>query len=143
MPFKRRGELARQHPERRVELPEDQHTSFEALVERALDELPDEFGRLLGDVAIVIEDVPSREQIRLSGGPADGWLYGLYEGVPATEWGADMVPLPNKITLFQVPLETDFADPDELAKEVRITVIHELAHHAGIDDERLHELDLD
>jgi predicted Zn-dependent protease with MMP-like domain len=54
-----------------------------------------------------------------------------------------MVPFPAKITLFQLPLETDFPDPDDLAEEVRITVIHELAHHAGIDDERLHELDFD
>jgi predicted Zn-dependent protease with MMP-like domain len=54
-----------------------------------------------------------------------------------------MVPFPNKITLFQLPLETDFPDPDELEEQVRITVLHELAHHAGIDDERLRELDYD
>lgn len=113
---------------------------FELLVERALDELPAEFARLLDDVAIVIEEVPTREQARLGGSPEDDWLYGLYEGVPAIEWGADWATLPNKISLFQLPLETDFPDPDELAEQVRITVIHELAHHAGIDDERLHEL---
>jgi predicted Zn-dependent protease with MMP-like domain len=143
MILKRRGELARRHPERRVELPQKRHLPFETLVERALDELPEQFRRLLADVAIVIEEVPTREQTSLSGAPRDAWLYGLYEGVPATEWGADMVPFPNKITLFQLPLETDFPDPDDLAEEVRITVIHELAHHAGIDDERLHELDFD
>ena len=83
-----------------------------------------------------------REQAEFAGTP-DGWLYGLYEGVPATEWGADWVALPNKISLFRLPLEADFPDPVDLEDEVRVTVIHELAHHAGIDDERLHELDLD
>ncbi len=54
-----------------------------------------------------------------------------------------MVAFPNKISLFRIPLETDFADPAELADEVRRTVVHELAHHAGISDERLHELGYD
>jgi predicted Zn-dependent protease with MMP-like domain len=54
-----------------------------------------------------------------------------------------MVPFPNKISLFRIPLEEDFPDPDELADEVRITVIHELAHHLGIDDDRLDELGLE
>jgi predicted Zn-dependent protease with MMP-like domain len=143
MPLKRRGELARRHPERRVEVPPKQHVPFEALVERALDSLPAEFQRLLADVAIVIEEAPSREQSSLAGVPTSGWLYGLYDGVPATEWGADMAPFPNKITLFRLPLETDFPDPHDLEEQVRITVIHELAHHVGIDDDRLHELDYD
>jgi predicted Zn-dependent protease with MMP-like domain len=112
------------------------------LVERALDSLPEEFQRLLEDVAIVVEEVPTAEQLR-SGDAEDEWLYGLYEGVPATEWGADMVPFPNKITLFRYPLEADFPDPRDLADEVRRTVVHELAHHAGISDERLHELGYD
>jgi len=142
MPLKRRGELARRHPERRIQPPPKRHVHFETLVERVLDSLPEEFRRLLDDVAIVIEDSPTPDQCGLAGAE-DGWLYGLYEGVPATEWGADWVALPNKISLFRLPLETDFPDPDELEEEVRITVIHELAHHAGIDDDRLHELDLD
>jgi predicted Zn-dependent protease with MMP-like domain len=143
MPLRRRGQLARRHPSRRVVLPSKRHVPFEVLVERALDALPPEFARLLADVAIVIEEVPTPEQSRLGGDPADDWLYGLYEGVPATEWGADFAALPNKISLFQLPLETDFPDPEDLAEQVRITVIHELAHHAGIDDERLHELGVD
>ncbi len=143
MPLKRRGELARRYPQRRVELPPKQHVPFETLVERALDTLPPDFQRLLADVAIVIEEVPTVEQSSLGGVADDGWLYGLYEGVPATEWGADFAALPNKISLFQLPLETDFPDPRDLEDEVRITVIHELAHHAGIDDDRLRELDYD
>jgi predicted Zn-dependent protease with MMP-like domain len=143
MPLRRRGDLARRHPQRRVVLPERRHVPFESLVDRALSGLPEGFQRLLGDVAIVIEDVPSEDQARQGGADEDGWLYGLYEGVPAIEWGADMVPFPNKITLFRIPLETDFADPDELADEVGRTVIHELAHHAGISDARLGELGVD
>jgi predicted Zn-dependent protease with MMP-like domain len=143
MPLRRRGQLARRYRQRRIAPPARRHEPFEVLVERALDSLPPRFASLLDDVAVVIEDVPSRDQANLGGADADGWLYGLYEGVPATEWGADMVAFPNKITLFRIPLETDFADPGELADEVRRTVIHELAHHAGISDERLHELGYD
>jgi predicted Zn-dependent protease with MMP-like domain len=143
MPLRRRGELARRHPRRRVSPPPRRHEPFEVLVERALDGLPPRFRQLLEDVAVVIEDVPTSDQARTGGADEDGWLYGLYEGVPATEWGADYVALPNKITLFRLPLETDFPEPAALEEQVRVTVIHELAHHAGIDDERLHELDYD
>ena len=109
----------------------------------ALDGLPVEIQRLLDNVAIVIDDEPSPEQLREDGLDDDETLYGLYEGVPATAWGADWAAVPNKITLFRLPLEEDFPDPAELTEEVRRTVLHELAHHAGIDDDRLHELDLD
>ena len=126
-----------------MSLPARDTETFEQLVERALDSLPDDFQRLLENVAIVIADLPTREQVDKGGSPEGDWLYGLYEGVPATEWGSAMVAFPNKITLFRLVLETDFADPDELAAEVRRTVIHELAHHAGISDQRLHELDYD
>jgi predicted Zn-dependent protease with MMP-like domain len=136
-----RGQSARRHPEQRIERPSAQPAPFESLVERALDSLPKEFQRLLADVAIVIEEAPSPDQSGYADTPGDDWLYGVYEGVPATEWGADMVPFPNKITLFQRPLETDFPDPVDLEEQVRITVLHELAHHAGIDDDRLIELD--
>ena len=60
--------------------------------------------------------------------------------MPRTEYGADWVGVPNRITLFRLALEEDFPDPDDLADEVRLTVIHELAHHLGIDDDRLDEL---
>jgi predicted Zn-dependent protease with MMP-like domain len=143
VPLRRRGALARRHPDRRVPLPPERHESFEILVERALDGLPDAFRGLLQNVAIVIDDLPTADQARQGGADEDGWLYGLYEGIPAIEYGAGGVPVPNKITLFRLPLETDFPDPDELADEVRRTVIHELAHHAGIGDDRLAELRYD
>ena len=134
MPKRRRG--ARSAPIGRRRSPD----RFERLVEVALDGIPDPFRAALAEVAVVIEDDVTDEQLQISGlDPADG-LYGLYEGTPRTAWGADMVAFPNKISLFRIPLEEDFPDPDELAQEVRLTVIHELAHHLGIDDDRLEEL---
>jgi predicted Zn-dependent protease with MMP-like domain len=135
MPKRRRGSrhVARQRA----------HLPFERLVERALAGIPSPFREHLRDVAIVIDDEPSPEQLRENGMDADESLYGIYEGVPITEYGADWVAMPNRITLFRLPLEEDFPDPDDLAEEVRITVIHELAHHLGIDDDRLGELGID
>ena len=146
VPLRRRGTQARRHPSRRASLPANlgpQHQQFEKLVEAALDSLPAGVQRLLENVAIVIEDEPSDVQLADEGMDDDETLYGLYEGVPATAWGADWAAVPNKITLFRLPLEEDFPEPEELTEEVRRTVIHELAHHAGFDDDRLHELDLD
>jgi predicted Zn-dependent protease with MMP-like domain len=121
----------------------DRHRPFERLVEHALAGIPMPFAAALDEVAIVIEEAPTHEQLRDNDLPPDEWLYGLYEGVPRTEWGADWATLPNKISLFRFPLEADFPDPEDLEEEVRITVIHELAHHLGIDDDRLHELGVD
>jgi predicted Zn-dependent protease with MMP-like domain len=145
VPLRRRGTQARRHPRRRLPgaVVGAAHESFETLVERVLDGLPAPLSRLLDNVAVVIEDEPSPEQLRQSRLGPDETLYGLYEGTPAVEYGADWVPFPNKISLFRLPLEQDFADPDELADEVRRTVIHELAHHAGIDEEALETYGLD
>jgi predicted Zn-dependent protease with MMP-like domain len=119
------------------------HARFERVVDDVLRGLPAPFAAALDDVAIVIEDEPSRDQLRENGLAPDDALYGLYEGTPRTEWGADWVPAPNKISLFRLPLEEDFPDPEDLADEIRITVIHELAHHLGIDDDRLEALGFD
>ena len=119
------------------------HVGFDRLVERALAGIPAPFRGALAEVAIVIDDLPTPDQLDENDLDADGTLYGLYEGVPRTEYGADWVAAPNRITLFRLPLEEDFPDPDDLAEEVRITVIHELAHHLGIDDDRLEELGVD
>lgn len=114
--------------------------AFERLVDRALAAIPQPYSEALREVAILIEDQPSPEQLRENGlGPDDG-LYGLYEGVPRTEYAADWSATPNRITLFRGPLEEDFPDAVELEEEVRMTVLHELAHHLGIDDDRLDEL---
>jgi predicted Zn-dependent protease with MMP-like domain len=128
--------------------PRRRHTAavtdrFDALVQRALDSIPQPFARALDEVAIVIEDQPSLAQRRETGlAPGEG-LYGLYEGIPRTEYAADWGFVPNKITLFSNALLEDFPDPSELEHEVWITVVHELAHHLGIEEGRLHELGVD
>jgi len=124
-------------------LPPARHRRFEDLVEEAVAAIPMPFAAALDEVAIVIEDEPTDAQLEAHDLDPDDALYGLYEGVPRTEWGADWVTVPNRITLFRLPLEADFADPDDLADEVWLTVVHELAHHLGIDDDRLHDLGVD
>jgi predicted Zn-dependent protease with MMP-like domain len=127
----------------RRQRPRSRHRPFEELVADALDAIPEPFAGALDEVAIVIADEPSDEQRRENEIEPDDTLYGLYEGVPRTEWGADWAAMPNRITLFRLPLEADFADPDDLADEVWVTVVHELAHHLGIDDDRLEALGID
>ena len=138
MPKRRRGSRTRIPPRRAAG--SGVHTRFEQLVERAIAGIPDPFRAALAEVAIVIDDEPTPEQRRENDLADDDDLYGLYEGVPRTEYAADWSAAPNRITLFRLALEEDFADPRELADEVRRTVIHELAHHLGIDDDRLDEL---
>jgi predicted Zn-dependent protease with MMP-like domain len=133
MPKRVRGSW-RRHREDRAGL------SFERLVDRALASIPHPFRDALTEVAVVIEDEPTFEQLTENGVGDGDSLYGLYEGVPRTEWAADWAISPNRITLFRLPLEEDFLDPAELEEEVRQTVVHELAHHLGIDDDRLDEL---
>ena len=136
MAKRRRGSrAARNRPSR--------HRPFSELVDVALAAIPEPFASALGEVAVVIADEPTREQRRENGLEPDDTLYGLYEGVPRTEWGADWAVIPSRITLFRLPLEEDFPDPDELADEVWLTVVHELAHHLGIDEDRLEELGVD
>jgi predicted Zn-dependent protease with MMP-like domain len=104
---------------------------FEALVEQALDEIPDELAQLVRNVVVLVEDDP----------PSDAPdLLGVYDGVSLTERGTDHTGLPDRITIFRRPLLEMCADDEELVREVRITVVHEIAHHFGIDDARLHEL---
>jgi predicted Zn-dependent protease with MMP-like domain len=136
MPKRRRGA-------RTATIRTTRHRRFEELVTRAIAMLPMPFAAALDEVAVVIEDDLTADQRAENDVAPDDALYGLYEGVPRTEWGADWSPVPNRITLFRLPLEADFADPDDLADEVWVTLIHELAHHLGIDDERLRELGVD
>src|SRR3990172_6674795 len=118
MAKRRRGFRPPNPPPRRAPGP-SRHSAFETLVARALAAIPPPFDRALDEVAIVIADEPTREELRESGLDRDEVLYGLYEGTPRTEWGADLVPFPNKITLYRLPLEEDFPDPRDLADEVR------------------------
>jgi predicted Zn-dependent protease with MMP-like domain len=136
MAIRRRGSARRRHTFEAAD-------RFDALVQRALDTIPAPFARALDEVAIVIEDEPSPIQRREAGLRPDEGLYGLYEGIPRTEYAADWGFVPNKITLFSAALLEDFPDPVELEHEVWITVVHELAHHLGIEEGRLHELGVD
>ena len=140
MPKRRRGSrTARGRASSRL----TRHRRFEDLVDEALATIPMPFAAALDEVAIVIDDEPTPDQLSRNEIEHGDTLYGLYEGMPRTEWGADWVAEPNRIVLFRLPLEADFADPDELADEVWVTVVHELAHHLGIDDDRLHALGVD
>jgi predicted Zn-dependent protease with MMP-like domain len=112
-------------------------TDLEAIVIEALDRLPAPFRERLGNVAIVIEDEATPEQLASVG--ARG-LYGLYQGVPRTVYGADAAIVPNKITIFRGPLTRANPTPERLAAAVIDTVHHEIAHHFGISDQRLQEL---
>ena len=105
---------------------------FEAHVRAALDSLPAELRRAMSNVEIVVED-ENREEPD---------LYGLYLGIPLTERGEGYAGvLPDKIAIYRIPLEEEFGDdPELLEEEIRITVVHEIAHHFGIDDDRLTEL---
>jgi len=106
------------------------------LVDDAVATLPKDFLPYLEDVQISVADVPPPDPV----GRGDEILLGLYEGVPRTE--RDMLPplLPDRITLFRRPLEARARNRRDLAELVRHTVLHEVAHHFGIDDDRLDEL---
>ena len=106
--------------------------AFEELVSEALDGLPPELARLMDNVAIFVEDYP----------PPGQWLFGLYEGVPLTERSTSgyLMAMPDRITIYRLPTLAVCSNVDEVRDQVRITVAHEIAHHFGIDDDRLHDL---
>lgn len=105
---------------------------FDDLVEAAIDSVPDELIAMLDNVVLLIED---------DAPPDDPDLLGLYEGIALTErdstYGGE---LPDRITIFRKPILAVCDTEDDIVREVRITVVHELAHHFGIDDDRLHDL---
>ena len=116
-------------------------TEFERLVREALREIPEEIGTRLDNVDLVVEDWPSQTQLVGSGIEEGQYLLGLYEGIPLTDrYGYNMV-LPDKITLFQRAIESICSSDEEIVKEIRDTVVHEVAHHFGIDDDRLEEME--
>jgi len=110
---------------------------IEDMVVAAIELLPPEFRDQLGSVAIVVDDEASPEQLAAVG--AHG-LYGLYQGVPRTRYAAESAASPSKITIFRGPLVRAARDRDHLAAAITDTVHHEIAHHFGISDARLHEL---
>ncbi len=114
---------------------------FVELVRSAVESIPEELKAHMENVDIVVQDWPSGEQMRRAGVPTGNILLGLYEGIPRTArgvWYGQVVP--DKITIFRLPLLQIAMDYDDLQERVRHTVIHEIAHHFGISDNRLLEL---
>lgn len=105
-------------------------TGFERHVQAALDSLPAHLAQAVRNLELVVLDEH----------PDDPDLFGLYEGVPLPERGDEAGMLPDRISIYRRPLEEEFPDPAELEAEIRITVLHELAHYFGIDEDRLDEL---
>jgi predicted Zn-dependent protease with MMP-like domain len=105
---------------------------FEALVDRAIDGIPEELLTVMENCAIMVEDLP----------PADGpVLLGLYDGVPLTERGEGYgAVLPDRIFIYRLPILSICDTDEDVVEQIHITVVHEIAHHFGIDDARLHEL---
>jgi predicted Zn-dependent protease with MMP-like domain len=117
---------------------------FLRLVRRALDDLPSPYRDWLENVDVVVERRPRRHHLEAGGVGSDDTIFGLYEGVPLTERASNYgLVLPDKITIFQEPLEQEFSRDAELVEEVRLTVLHELAHHFGISDDEMERLGLD
>jgi predicted Zn-dependent protease with MMP-like domain len=104
--------------------------TFAEHVQAALDSLPSHLADALENVAIVIESENADEPD----------LFGLFEGVPLPERGEGSGLLPAKITIYRIPLEESFSDPRELQEEIRVTVLHELGHYFGLDEDRVAEL---
>ena len=106
---------------------------FERLVGEALDSLPTALGEMMENIVVLVEDVHQEED-----------LLGLYEGVPLTEredYGG--MAMPDRVTLYRLPICQICDSEDELLEEIMVTVVHEVAHHFGIDDETLHQLGWD
>jgi len=109
-----------------VDVDED---TFGRLVEEALDSIPPELGRLMRNVAVVVEDMGASPN-----------LLGLYHGVPLTERAQYSGVLPDRISVYRVPLCLMAEDLEDLVHEIRVTVVHEFGHHMGLAEDRLHDL---
>jgi predicted Zn-dependent protease with MMP-like domain len=111
---------------------------FERLVERALDSLPPEFARVLENVAVVIEDEPTAEELESVGlDPERDELFGLYQGVPQSVRDSFYGELPDRVVIYRGPIERCCRTPGEIRREVRDTVVHELGHHFGLDEDEM------
>jgi predicted Zn-dependent protease with MMP-like domain len=115
--------------------------AFEQLLNDAIQELPEEFRTKLQNVAVIVEDYPSEELMDQMEISPEETLFGLYEGVPLTERGFFEAPLhPDRILIFQGAIEDECDSPEEIKKELKTTLVHEVAHFFGISDEYLEEL---
>lgn len=115
---------------------------FRHLVREALDTLPAPFRERLANVTVIVEDEPTDEQIAGCGlDPACDTLFGIYEGRPLSERGHDFaMELPDRISIFYLPLVEEFRSPAEIREQIRITVIHEVAHFFGLEEDEVEDL---
>ncbi len=115
---------------------------FAALISRAMDEMPENYMRNLSNVVITYDDEPSadqRRELRLRG---DQSLFGLYQGIPLTKRGAGYnLVLPDKITIFKIPMLRASHDEQSLYKNVKHTLWHEIAHYYGLDHDKIYEIE--
>jgi len=118
-----------------LQMPDDE---FDELVQQAIEAIPEAAQRMMDNVVFFIED----EYEPLPGEPENGEILGIYEGVALTERGQDWAAgaMPDRITIFKNPTLRTCATPEDVVREISITVMHEVAHHFGINDARLHEL---
>lgn len=123
-------------PDQMSQMSEDE---FDQVVAEALDRIPPQLADQLSNVAVFVEEEYEPE----SWEDPDTELFGLYDGIPLTERAGMPWQMPDRIIIYRGPLLRAFQDQDELVEEITVTVIHEVAHFFGIDDERLHELGWD
>ena len=113
---------------------------FEKLVAQAIKKLPTEFREKLENVAVIVEDRPSAELLEEMEVPPGDTLFGLYEGTPLTERGFQTPLHPDRIWIFQAPIEEECETEEEIIEEIETTIVHEVAHFFGLDDDYLEDL---
>jgi predicted Zn-dependent protease with MMP-like domain len=115
-------------------------TEFEKLVEQAIDSLPPRFLRHVENVEVVVEDEPTDDELRSAGLEPGATLLGLYQGVPQTRrdtWYGNV--LPDRIIIYQRPIQASARDRREIRKEIRVTLMHEIGHYFGLREDELSE----
>lgn len=110
---------------------------FESLVEKAIDQLPEEYANLLDNVAVLVENEPDPEDLEALGMAPEDELLGLYRGIPLIERDSAYSALPDQVLLYRGPLLRICRDRRELVREVRDTLVHELGHYFGLSDEEM------
>ena len=118
-----------------------EQSEFEKLVNEGVAQIPARFLKLLKNVAIVVEQAPTTEQTKKLRLRKDHLLFGLYEGVPQTKRGAYYSALPDKITIFKHPIERYAQTPEEIREIIKNTVWHEIAHHFGLGEDVIREVE--
>ena len=113
---------------------------FQRLVHQALQELPQRIQDVLENVAILVEDWPSGDDLEMAGEEDRHHLFGLYTGVPLPEREGGPPPLPDTISVFQHPIESACASHEDVIREVRVTLLHEVGHYLGMSEEDLDRL---